>query len=480
MSSISITENSVLMARARESLKGSWGLAIGTCVVYFLVLFLAGLIPKVGGLISFLIAGPMAVGMSIFALSLSRKEDARLSQIFEGFKHFFVSLLAYIIFIIFVLLWSLLLIFPGIIAALAYSQVFFIIADDNTIGPLQAIRKSRQMMYGYKWKIFCLGFRFLGWGLLCILTFGIGFLWLFPYMNVSLAQFYDDIKDQTTTDQADKGMIWYENIYILLCITIAFGAVFYMVGKRYILPYLLIRSSFPIQETVIQPVSDLPEKVPEVASNITEQYTNGLTLYNQGHYKEAMESFRNLAAREYVDAQYYVGVMYSKGQGVDQNFQEAVNWYNRAAANGHSEAQNNLGFMYTIGQGVGKDYNKAVKWYTKAAEQGNLQAQYSLGTMYSKGQGVAQDYKEAVNWYRRSAAKGHEEAQNSLGFAYSEGQGVEQDYKEAVNWHRKAAEQGSIQAQAVLGLIYSRGQGVEQDYKEAVSWYQRSAAKGHA
>lgn len=48
---------------------------------------------------------------------------------------------------------------------------------------------------GNKWKLFCLGFRFFGWALLCILTLGIGFLWLFPYMIVSFAQFYDDLKE---------------------------------------------------------------------------------------------------------------------------------------------------------------------------------------------------------------------------------------------------------------------------------------------
>jgi uncharacterized membrane protein len=156
------------------------------------------LIPVVGWIISILIGGPMSIGIAIFTLSFSRKQDAQLAQIFEGFQNFRVGLAAYLLIAIFVILWMLLLIVPGIFAALSYSMTYFIIADNNSIGSLDAITKSKEMMRGNKWKLFCLGFRFFGWGLLSILTFGIGFLWLYPYMMVSFAQFYDDIKRQET------------------------------------------------------------------------------------------------------------------------------------------------------------------------------------------------------------------------------------------------------------------------------------------
>jgi uncharacterized membrane protein len=103
--------------------------------------------------------------------------------------------------ILFILLWTLLLIIPGIIAAISYSMTFYILADDNSIGAMDAIDKSKKMMDGYKWKYFCLGLRFLGWALLCILTLGIGFLWLMPYMQVSMAKFYDDVKANSLTTE---------------------------------------------------------------------------------------------------------------------------------------------------------------------------------------------------------------------------------------------------------------------------------------
>ncbi len=192
------TENVALMKMARESLSGKWGLAIGTFVIYFLIVGSIQVGVRVfnpaTGLIALIIAGPMALGISIFSLALARNQEARLEQIFAGFYNFGTSLAAYLLMVLFTLLWMLLLIIPGIIAAISYSLTFFILADDDTIGPMEAIDKSKKMMVGYKWKYFCMGLRFLGWGILCIFTLGIGFLWLVPYMWVSLANFYDDVK----------------------------------------------------------------------------------------------------------------------------------------------------------------------------------------------------------------------------------------------------------------------------------------------
>jgi uncharacterized membrane protein len=201
MNTLSKTENSVLMAQARESLNGKWRLAIGTSIVYLLVLIPIQLIPFLGFIASILIAGPMAVGLAIFALSISRNKDARVGQLFEGFEKFGASVGAYLLQMIFVILWMLLLIIPGIIAALSYALTFYIIAENDSIGPLEAITKSKEMMQGNKWKLFCLGCRFLGWALLCILTLGIGLLWLIPYMMVSFAKFYDDVKSQEAVNK---------------------------------------------------------------------------------------------------------------------------------------------------------------------------------------------------------------------------------------------------------------------------------------
>ena len=190
-------ENKKLMAMARESLSGKWGLAIGTFLVFWLIMAAA----KSNGIAVLLIGGPMLIGLAIFSLTIARNQDAKLEQIFEGFKkNFGTALVAYLLKAIFVFLWTLLLIIPGIIAAISYSQVFYILAEDDSISGMDALKKSKEMMYGYKWKYFCLRLRFIGWFLLCIWSLGIGFLWLNPYITISCANFYDDIKGKKITE----------------------------------------------------------------------------------------------------------------------------------------------------------------------------------------------------------------------------------------------------------------------------------------
>lgn len=190
-------ENETLMTEARESLKGKWDQAVLAYLIYFLITGAGTIVPShpfILSLASLILGGPMAYGMVVFSLTISRNGTPKLSRIFEGFDQFGRTLSAYLLMMVFVLLWSLLLVVPGIIAAISYSQTFFILAENDSIGVDDAIEKSKQMMYGYKWKYFGLCLRFFGWGLLCILTLGIGFLWLAPYMQVSFAKFYDDLK----------------------------------------------------------------------------------------------------------------------------------------------------------------------------------------------------------------------------------------------------------------------------------------------
>ena len=193
------TENRILMERARQALQGKWALAAGAAFLYLVIIGVIQQIPKVGMIISLVISGSLAIGFNSFCLAISRNQNAKIEQLFEGFQNFVNALIAYLLVLVFTVLWLLLLIVPGIIASLSYAMTFFILADDPTIAPLDAIRKSKVMMQGNKWKLACLSFRFIGWMFLCLLTLGIGFLWLFPYMSVSIAQFYDDIKVNSET-----------------------------------------------------------------------------------------------------------------------------------------------------------------------------------------------------------------------------------------------------------------------------------------
>jgi len=217
-----ITSNKELMTQARQALKGKWGMAIGAFFIYMIIMMMGSMFgtgsdlitgalttstvshfSPISTLITLILGGPFTLGIAIFSLSLARgDENVKMEQIFEGFKSFVKAFATYLIMTIFILLWTLLLIIPGIIMSIAYSLTFFILSEEPEISPLDAIRKSREMMYGYKWKYFCLGLRFIGWGILCILTLGIGLLWLVPYMQVSMAKFYDDVKANPIAKEA--------------------------------------------------------------------------------------------------------------------------------------------------------------------------------------------------------------------------------------------------------------------------------------
>lgn len=200
---VSRTHNRDLMAQARVALQGHWWLAAGISFVFAAITTAVASVPCLGQVVNLLIAGPLALGYAIFALAVIRRRPLSMGQLFEGFEAFGTALVAYILMAIFVLLWMLLLIIPGIIAALAYSMTYFILKDHPQLSALEAIRLSRQMMRGNKWKYFCLQWRFFGWMLLCLLTCGIGVFWLMPYMMASQVCFYEDLKEEQSLHPKD-------------------------------------------------------------------------------------------------------------------------------------------------------------------------------------------------------------------------------------------------------------------------------------
>ena len=190
-----MTNNAQIMSDARESLTGKWPLAIGTFLIFLLVSMGAALIPVAGQVIGFLIAGPLAVGGAFFALNIVREQAAKTDDLFFGFNNNLGnSILAYLLVFVFAFIGFILLIIPGVIVALALSQTWFILAENPSMDSYEAIIKSKNMMKGYKWQYFKIGLRLFGLGLLCLLTLGIGFLWLLPYQYVVYAKFYEQLK----------------------------------------------------------------------------------------------------------------------------------------------------------------------------------------------------------------------------------------------------------------------------------------------
>lgn len=148
-----------------------------------------------GPIANLLVSGALTLGLVSCFVKLVRNEPFQFENLFDGFRNFLSALILQLLIGIFTLLWFLLLIIPGIIAYYRYAMAFYILNDYPEMGAKAALEASKQMMVDYKWKLFCLHFSFIGWGLLSILTIGIGFLWLIPYMNAAQANFYQNLKE---------------------------------------------------------------------------------------------------------------------------------------------------------------------------------------------------------------------------------------------------------------------------------------------
>lgn len=123
------------------------------------------------------------------------------------------------------------------------------------------------------------------------------------------------------------------------------------------------------------------------------------------------------------------------------NYKEAARQFRPLAEEGDAEAQYYLGYMYEKGQGVAKDQTVMRKWYQRAADGGNAKAQYKVAVGYAFGlAGLPRSDEDAAKWLRQSAENGYKRAQKTLGRAYAEGRyGLPRDAKQADYWTKKAA-----------------------------------------
>lgn len=186
-----------LKSNAREQIRGK----IGTLFVIFLIIgalsFLVGLIPILGAIVSLFILSPaFSVGMAMIYLNIVDGHDINVSDIFEGFSYFWGAFKVNFLVGLFTFLWSLLFIVPGIIKSYSYSMAMYIWAENPKMTALDAISASKQIMEGHKMDLFVLQLSFIGWILLGCVTCYLGFIYVVPYMNTAVVNFYQSIKPQ--------------------------------------------------------------------------------------------------------------------------------------------------------------------------------------------------------------------------------------------------------------------------------------------
>ena len=158
-----------------------------------LYIFLAALVLAV---LYFILGSIIGVGYARFNLCLVDQESPSFETLFAYFPHWKTVAAARLLRSLYTLLWSLLLIVPGILAAYSYATTEFILAECPGLTAGEAIARSKELMYGNRWRLFCLQFSFIGWSILCTLTLGIGNLWLTPYTQAATAAFYREISGQ--------------------------------------------------------------------------------------------------------------------------------------------------------------------------------------------------------------------------------------------------------------------------------------------
>ena len=156
----------------------------------------------------FVLRGSISIGHDRFCLKLVDGEQAQFEDLFSAFDIFGNAFVLNLLIVLKVFAWSLLFVIPGIIAAYRYSMATYIMAENPTIAPTEAIERSKALMDGRKGDLFCLDLSFFGWALLTVLTAGIGALWLAPYMAVSRAAFYRSLP-RSMGDRAPNG--WQPN-----------------------------------------------------------------------------------------------------------------------------------------------------------------------------------------------------------------------------------------------------------------------------
>lgn len=189
--------------RAIESLSGNWAKGTIATLVFVLVFYVPAFVVDIAGSseanvgnLWYLILLPLTWGFTVFFLDIARDEATSYGQLFDGFKEYGRIFTTTFLVGLYTVLWTLLLIVPGVIKQYSYMMTPYILKDNPEMKNNEAIEKSMKMMDGHKMDLFMLDLSLIGWAILSILTLGIGFLFLYPYQLTAHAHFYEDLKKE--------------------------------------------------------------------------------------------------------------------------------------------------------------------------------------------------------------------------------------------------------------------------------------------
>ena len=208
-------QNFVLRNEAWNTLSGNWGNSV---LIYFLISLLSGIIsgtvavllPELSSIAnlatSIFLTYPLIYVFVVKLMSLVREnKPVALNDFIDTFKVKYSRALPVMgLTFVYIFLWTLLLIIPGIIKSYSYALTVYISEDNPELTPEECINKSMEMMNGNKWKLFLLDLSFIGWFFLSILTLGIALLWFRPYLETARIYFYEDLKSSLETKAIEE------------------------------------------------------------------------------------------------------------------------------------------------------------------------------------------------------------------------------------------------------------------------------------
>lgn len=189
---------SELKSAALAKCRVNWTPLVLAVLVYVAITAAAAATTFAAALVQIFLLAPIEVALINCFLAYDR--DQTNTGLIEGMfrrafdKNYLHKVLGMFLMFLFVSLWTLLLIIPGLIKAYAYAMTPFILEENPEMSAYDAIKYSEKIMKGHKWDFFILNLSFIGWYILCCLTFGIGFLWLSPYVQLAQCEFYEDLK----------------------------------------------------------------------------------------------------------------------------------------------------------------------------------------------------------------------------------------------------------------------------------------------
>ena len=203
-----------IKAQAKAQLKGKVGMFFLCLLIVYAITFALCFIPIIGVIGVYIVLPPLMLGLIMVCLNVTYGDNVEIGTLFKGFNYMGKAIALFLMVMFFTMLWSLLFVIPGIIKAYSYSMAFYILAENPEMSAREALNESKEITKGHKLDLFVLELSFILWGLLAAVTFGIAYVYVLPYMQLTYVNFYHNIKRQPAQTEAVYEEPAYDTPYV--------------------------------------------------------------------------------------------------------------------------------------------------------------------------------------------------------------------------------------------------------------------------